>query len=114
MRGHTHSRVLRAPADGHIIPYAAIGDTLKRGDLIAAAGVLRVTAPFDGVLRGLIHPQAYATTGLKIGDLDPRANPDHCHTISDKSLAIGGGVLAAILSSEVVREKMQYKPDQKN
>jgi xanthine dehydrogenase accessory factor len=30
-------------------------------------------------------------------DVDPRACTDHCCTISDKALAIGGGVLEAIL-----------------
>jgi xanthine dehydrogenase accessory factor len=34
---------------------------------------------------------------MKIGDLDPRADVAYCFTVSDKSLAIGGGVLEAIL-----------------
>ena len=34
--------------------------------------------------------------GLKVGDVDPRAIPEHCHTISDKALAVAGGVLEAI------------------
>ncbi len=35
--------------------------------------------------------------GTKVGDVDPRANIDACTTISDKALAIGGGVLEAVL-----------------
>ncbi|NIN67705.1 MAG: molybdenum hydroxylase, partial [Anaerolineae bacterium] len=35
--------------------------------------------------------------GLKVGDIDPRGIREHCFTISDKALAIGGGVLEAIL-----------------
>jgi xanthine dehydrogenase accessory factor len=53
---------------------------------------------FDGVLRGLIHPSVRVTKGLKIGDLDPRDVDIHCFTISEKSLAIGGAVLEAILA----------------
>jgi xanthine dehydrogenase accessory factor len=34
---------------------------------------------------------------LKIGDVDPRGDPSLCWEISDKSLAIGGGVLEAVL-----------------
>jgi len=34
----------------------------------------------------------------KIGDLDPRGEPSYCFSISDKSLAVGGGVLEALLS----------------
>jgi xanthine dehydrogenase accessory factor len=35
---------------------------------------------------------------MKVGDLDPRGNRDYCFTISDKALAIGGGVLEAVLA----------------
>jgi xanthine dehydrogenase accessory factor len=34
---------------------------------------------------------------MKIGDLDPRADVAACFTVSDKSLAIGGAALEAIL-----------------
>jgi xanthine dehydrogenase accessory factor len=42
--------------------------------------------------------------GLKIGDIDPRAKPEFCFTLSDKSLAIGGGVVEAILSAPQLQE----------
>jgi xanthine dehydrogenase accessory factor len=29
--------------------------------------------------------------------VDPRARPEHCFTISDKSRAVGGGVLEVIM-----------------
>lgn len=35
--------------------------------------------------------------GMKAGDIDPRCKVEHCYTASDKALAIGGGVLEAIL-----------------
>ena len=34
--------------------------------------------------------------GLKIADIDPRGDPALCHEISDKALAIGGGVAEAV------------------
>ena len=34
---------------------------------------------------------------MKAGDIDPRCAREHCFTVSDKALAIGGGVLEAIL-----------------
>ena len=95
--GHNRERVLRAPAAGQLRPLAHIGDRLKSGDVIGYVGHHALYAPFDGVLRGLIHPQVMLTAGFKIGDLDPRANPEHCFTISDKALALGGAVLEAIL-----------------
>jgi xanthine dehydrogenase accessory factor len=40
---------------------------------------------------------------MKVGDVDPRATREHCFTISDKALAIGGGVLEALLMFTVRR-----------
>lgn len=102
----TQTRVLRAPAAGHVEPRAAIGDVLAEGALIAVVAGHEVRAPFSGALRGLIHERAPVTAGMKIGDLDPRAAREHCFTISDKSLAIGGGVLEAVLSAPQIRARL--------
>jgi xanthine dehydrogenase accessory factor len=106
IEGKTSNRVLRAPSIGYLIPYAAIGDRVKGGEVIAVVGEQPVVAPFDGVVRGLVHPSVPLTPGFKIGDVDPRGIPEHCFTISEKSFALGGGVLQVILASKVVREKM--------
>lgn len=99
--GQKASRVLRAPIDGYVTAQVAIGDAVTEGEVIATIKNEPVVAPFDGRVRGLIHESVYVSTGLKIGDLDPRGVYDHCFTISDKSLAIGGGVLAAMLQSGI-------------
>ena len=107
MQGHTADRVLRAPATGHVAAVASIGDWIKPGQLIATVAGQEVRAPFEGVLRGLVHPKVAVTPGFKIGDLDPRGEVRHCFTISDKSLAVGGGVLEAILASDICRRVSQ-------
>jgi xanthine dehydrogenase accessory factor len=56
-----------------------------------------VHSRLNGVLRGLVRTGAWVSAGLKIGDVDPRAELDHCYLVSDKSLAIGGGVLEVVL-----------------
>ena len=66
--------------------------------------MIYITSPFRGVLRGLIHPGLHVTRGLKIGDVDPRDDPELCNLVSDKALAIGGGVLEAILSKPETRK----------
>ncbi len=104
--GKTHSRVLRAPAEGHVRPYVAIGDRLTSGQVIATVNDIPVTAAFAGVLRGLIHERVWCSVGMKIGDLDPRARLEACFTLSDKSLAVGGGVLESVLLSAAVRERL--------
>ena len=43
---------------------------------------------------------------MKIGDLDPRNNPELARMISEKSLAVGGGVLEALLTDQALREKL--------
>ena len=103
VKGQLADRVLRAPAEGHVIAVANLGDRLQAGQLIATVAGHEVRAPFAGVLRGLVHSQVPLTKGFKIGDLDPRGVARHCFTISDKSLAVGGGVLEAILASNVIR-----------
>ena len=106
--GYSAERVLRAPDDGCVSPAMGIeiGSRLAQGDLIATMNGHDIRAPFPGVLRGLIHPSVRVTKSIKIGDLDPRGDPANCFTISDKSLALGGGALEAILSAPVVRNAL--------
>lgn len=106
VQGRTHSRVLRAPADGCVIAHKEIGELVSKDDTIATINDVPIIAAFDGVLRGLVNPQLYVTVGTKIGDLDPRAKRENCFTISEKSLAIGGGVLEAILSAPQIRKRI--------
>ncbi len=96
--GESEKRVLRAPRDGTVVATRRISDAVTRGENIAAVDGVEVVAPFDGILRGLMHDGLIVKAGVKIGDVDPRANREHCFIISDKSLAVGGGVLEAILS----------------
>lgn len=103
---HGKDRVLRAPAAGRVKPHAEIGQQLEAGALIAVIAGTELRAPFDGVLRGLIHPSAKVTAGMKIGDLDPRNDPSYCYRVSDKALAVGGGVLEALLTRPAVRHKL--------
>jgi xanthine dehydrogenase accessory factor len=104
-------RVLRAPIDGILSARAKIGEHVEEGQVIANIQVDEQTknniqSPFTGVLRGLIHEGIYVAKGLKIGDVDPRDDPSACFLVSDKSLAIGGAVLEAILSRAEIREKL--------
>ena len=96
--GRSAERVIRAPADGRVSWHVAIGDHVTEGQHLGTAGGVAVTAPFDGVLRGAIGDAMEVPAGLKIGDVDPRADPAACWEISDKALAVGGGVLEAVLT----------------
>lgn len=121
--GYGAQRVLRAPLSGMIRWSAAIGDRVVEGQHLGtitdptltdptltdrsvtdgtttdgtAGEKSTLTAPFSGILRGLIADSVEVVAGMKIGDIDPRCHPSACFEISDKALAIGGGVVEAAL-----------------
>ena len=94
--GESKRRLLRAPAEGKIIPLRKIEDLVKEGEVIAEVEGIPLKAEISGVLRGLIYPQSWVTKGMKIGDIDPRGIKEYCFTVSDKARSIGGAVLEAI------------------
>ncbi|MDQ4076971.1 MAG: selenium-dependent molybdenum cofactor biosynthesis protein YqeB [Chloroflexota bacterium] len=98
------ARVLRAPIAGRVKGHYQIGEVVRRGDTIATihpsdptSEPATVVAPFEGLLRGLIADDVEVPAGMKIGDLDPRPDVD-TRKISDKALAVGGGVVEAVLT----------------
>lgn len=98
--GYSTERILRAPADGYAEHSLSIGDHVEAGDIITRVSGAEVRSEIRGVLRGLIHPSVFLPRGMKIGDIDPRDRPEHCFAITDKSLAIAGGVLEAVMRFE--------------
>jgi len=103
---HRAERVLRAASEGKVEPIVEIGAFLEPGQPIARLADQVITAPFGGLLRGLIHPSVQVVPGMKIGDIDPRSNPRLVAQVSDKALAMGGGVLEAILSRQNLRSHL--------
>ena len=104
--GRGGERVLRSPQDGIFQPLVAIGDHVDEGQTVAEVDGAPVLAPFKGVLRGLVYEGLQVTKGMKIGDVDPRDDPQYARMVSDKALAIGGGVLEAILSRVELRPQL--------
>lgn len=98
-----NERVLRAPRSGIFKTDVRIGDPVIQGEIIATVDREPVIAPFNGIIRGLIHEGLNVMEGLKVGDIDPRNDPMICCLVSDKALAIGGAVLEAILAREEYR-----------
>lgn len=95
--GYGEERVLRAPADGIFNVEKKIGDQVAKGDLVAKIEGIPLEATIDGVLRGLLKNGLSVPKGMKVGDIDPRADQGHCFTISDKARAVAGGALEALL-----------------
>lgn len=95
--GYAGERVLRAPADGVFHQILNIGDEVKAGDIAGEVDGQPMRCTIGGVLRGLLADGTPVHKGMKSGDVDPRCRPEYCATASDKALAVGGGVLEAIL-----------------
>lgn len=95
--GFTGERVLRAPADGVFTAVRAIGDRVEEGETVGYVNGVPMKCTIGGVLRGLLDDGVPVHAGMKSGDVDPRGDVNFCATASDKALAIGGGVLEAIL-----------------
>ncbi len=95
--GRGAERVLRAPAGGVFSGVRLIGDRVAAGEVLGYVADEPLLCPFDGCLRGLLQTGIGVHVGMKVGDVDPRATREHCFTVSDKALAIGGGVLEAAL-----------------
>ena len=120
--GQAAQRVVRAPTAGIFYAQHKIGDQLKAGDVIgrvitvdvsltdSAAGRLAsidrdasqplgivVKTKIAGVLRGILHDGLKVSAHTKIADVDLRGEIENCFTVSDKSWAVGGGALEAVL-----------------
>lgn len=96
--GHSGDRVLRAPADGIFRQILDIGDRVQEGDIAATVNGESMRCTLTGVLRGILIDGTPVFKGMKAGDVDPRNEKGNCFTASDKALAVGGGVLEAVLA----------------
>ncbi len=95
--GHAISRVLRSPGAGVFETNHNIADMISADKVIGRVDGQDVVAQIDGVLRGLVRHGITVHKGMKLGDIDPRGQVQYCYSISEKSRAIGGAVLEAIL-----------------
>ena len=96
--GKTRDRVVWADRDGEVRWVRSIGDHVTEGEVIGTVAGVEVASPSTGVVRGLIADGHTATRGLKIADVDPRGDETAAYEISDKALAVGGGVLEAVMT----------------
>jgi len=100
--GQSSRRVVRAPAAGQLVPCVAIGDLVVTGQVLGHIAGVPVVSRLEGLVRGLVHPTAELSVGEKVGDVDPRGRAVDPTRISDKSLAIAGGVLEILLGNGIL------------
>lgn len=124
--GRAAERVVHSPASGRVRVIKGIGDIVDadepvcviepsvesaaldaeyrrrlsthQPDPAAPPASTQARASIAGVIRGMIPDGALVHRGMKIADVDPRTElASAVDTISDKSRAVGGGTLDAIL-----------------
>lgn len=105
VRGVAGERVVRAPVTGRFTGSREIGEMVAAGAVLGevapdagGAPPVPVVAATAGVLRGLLRSGVQVRAGTKVGDIDPTGDRTRCFTVSDKALAVGGGVLEALLA----------------
>lgn len=98
VEGRGIERVIYSPVEGIVTHVKKIGDIVAESDIILKVGDVPVTSPFKGVLRGLIAEGLHVPAKMKIGDVDPRINPEYCFTISEKAMAIGRAAVEGALN----------------
>ncbi|MGM0413767.1 MAG: selenium-dependent molybdenum cofactor biosynthesis protein YqeB [Bacillota bacterium] len=96
VNGYTDERVIHAPEAGVFQSDCQIGQKVKAGAVVGRVNDKLLKVEIDGVIRGLLKPGIKVKAGTKLADVDPRSEKDYCYYISDKALAVAGGVLEAI------------------
>ncbi|MBC8366911.1 molybdenum hydroxylase [bacterium] len=102
--GETHTRVYHSPCEGRFWAHVKIGQMVRKGDLI---GVFEgdckepctIVAEIPGIVRGLLADGEIVPEGTKVADVDPRGEVIDPATLSEKTRALAGGVLTALLAA---------------
>lgn len=96
IEGHARDRYRYAECDGVFRTKLHIGDVVRRGQPIAEIGPTVLTAPLDGVLRGLTRDGVPVKTMTKVIEIDPRGVAGDVRGIAERPGRIAEGVLTAI------------------
>jgi xanthine dehydrogenase accessory factor len=94
--GHARDRYVYAPVAGTFFTSHALGQQVAAGDVIARIDETSLTAPLNGVLRGLTHDRVPVAAGTKVIEIDPRGDPALVRGIGERPARIADGVLRAM------------------
>lgn len=103
--GYTHERVIHSPRAGLFTAKRHIGDSVQANEVIGYVDDEPVRAKITGTLRGILKSGLMVSDHFKLADVDARCEESHCYSISDKSLAVGGGVLEAVTAWDYERNQ---------
>jgi xanthine dehydrogenase accessory factor len=96
--GHGRDRYVYAPAEGEFRTALAIGDPVRKGEVVAHVGQEAILAPLDGILRGITHDGARVAAGTKVVEVDPRGDPASAFGVSERPERIASAIIEATSS----------------
>jgi xanthine dehydrogenase accessory factor len=96
--GLSLERLIVSPGDGILSSLKNIGNKVEQSEPIARVGDRLVLAPIPGVIWGLIRDGLAVKEGQKIGDIDPRGDPEQCFEITPQARSIAEGVWKGIMN----------------
>jgi xanthine dehydrogenase accessory factor len=99
--GHGRDRFVYAPVEGVLRTKARIAQRVAAGEVVATIGDEPLTAPLDGILRGLTHDGVQVRAGMKVVEVDPRGDVAKVTGLGERPRRIAEGVLRAIEASGV-------------
>ncbi len=94
--GHARDRYVYAPVGGIFRTALRIGDEVTAGQEIARIGDAVLSAPIDGMLRGLTHDGVPVKIKTKVIEVDPRGREAPITGIAKRPGKIAAGVLEAL------------------
>lgn len=98
VNGIGRQRVIYSKFAGVFSSQREIGDWIEQGQVFGYVDQKPISAQITGRIRGILKPGIRVLSGVKVGDIDPRSDAD-CWKISDKALAVAGGVLEIIITN---------------
>ncbi|MFO7584539.1 MAG: hypothetical protein R6W69_07400 [Anaerolineales bacterium] len=99
MSGHARDRYVYAPAEGIFRTGLQVGEAVRRGQVVAEINGQPLTAPLDGVLRGLTRDGVLVAVKTKVIEVDPRGESAQVSGIAERPAKIAEGVLRAVRES---------------
>jgi len=96
--------IILAEDSGVFTTKKSIGDAILAGDVIGKLNDAPLPAPASGVLCGLLRNEVKVLANAQLAEIDSKNDKTVCFAIRDKTRAVAGGVLEAIMMSTNVDE----------
>ncbi len=89
-------RLVRSPHEGRWHTPIEIGTRIYKGFVIGHLSGAPVTAPYDGILRGIVRDGSDVPAGIALAEIDPRGRHAQWTGIDAQGQALAQATLAAI------------------